>query len=92
MIDAIRQILKYANFFKEFWINKKKHNGYEKVLMGQNVSVVLQKELPQKREDPEMFVIPCTIGSIEIRKAMCDLGASLNPMPFSLYSCMGWVL
>ncbi|XP_074297896.1 uncharacterized protein LOC141628687 [Silene latifolia] len=35
-----------------------------------------------------MFTIPCTIGNTKIQKAMLDLGASINVMPYSLYESM----
>lgn len=49
LINVNRQISKYANFFKELCVNKKKNNEYEKVLMGQNVLPILQKKLPKKK-------------------------------------------
>ena len=44
-------------------------------------SAVIQKNLPEKMKDPRSFTIPCTIGGVEIQKAFCDLGASINLMP-----------
>ncbi|XP_074298882.1 uncharacterized protein LOC141629851 [Silene latifolia] len=35
-----------------------------------------------------MFTIPCTIGNTKIQKAMLDLGASINVMPYFLYESM----
>ena len=32
-------------------------------------------------QDPSNFTIPCTIGEYEFGKALCDSGASINPMP-----------
>ncbi|XP_057740040.1 uncharacterized protein LOC130957190 [Arachis stenosperma] len=43
-----------------------------------------QRELPEKKDDPGSFYIPCTIGDITIEKSFCDLGASINLMPLSL--------
>ncbi|KAK8991105.1 hypothetical protein V6N11_062129 [Hibiscus sabdariffa] len=33
-----------------------------------------------------MFMIPCKIGKVGIKRAMCDLGASINVMPLSVYN------
>lgn len=41
--------------------------------------------MPLKCKDQGMFSISCKIGNVGIRRAMCDLGASINLMPFSLY-------
>ncbi|XP_070014679.1 uncharacterized protein [Nicotiana sylvestris] len=42
-----------------------------------------------KLEDPGAFTIPCTIGSAEFAKALCDLGASINLMPYSVFKTLG---
>jgi hypothetical protein len=53
--------------------------------VSENVSAIIQKKLPPKCKDPGMFTIPCKIGNLGIAKAMCDLGASINVMPLSVY-------
>ena len=53
--------------------------------VGENVSIVIQRKLPAKCKDPSMFTIPCTIGNTQLEKAMLDLGASINVMPYSIY-------
>src|SRR5688572_28090697 len=35
-----------------------------------------------------MFTIPCIIGDITFQKAMLDLGASINIIPYSLYKSL----
>ena len=37
-----------------------------------------------KMQDPGSFTIPCTIGNVEFKKALCDLGASINLMLLSI--------
>ncbi|KAL1531292.1 hypothetical protein AAHA92_33985 [Salvia divinorum] len=57
-----------------------------KIVIGENVSAVIQKEkLPSKRNDPGMFTLPITLGGVRIEHAMCDLGASINVLPLSVY-------
>ena len=53
--------------------------------VGENVSAVIQRKLPAKCKDPGMFTIPCTIGNTQLEKAMLDLGAYINVMPYSIY-------
>ena len=36
-----------------------------------------------------MFTIPCTVGSLHFAKALCDMGASINLMPLSIYKKLG---
>ncbi|XP_071902808.1 uncharacterized protein [Coffea arabica] len=62
--------------------------GDERVVVGENVSAILQRKLPPKCGDPGMFTIPCRIGNILIEKAMLDLGASINVMPKSIYASL----
>ncbi|XP_070043005.1 uncharacterized protein [Nicotiana tomentosiformis] len=40
-------------------------------------------------ENPGVFTIPYTIGSAEFAKALCDLGASINLMPYSVFKTLG---
>ena len=40
--------------------------------------------LPEKFKDLGSFTIPCIIGEHTFSKALCDLGASINLMPFSV--------
>ncbi|KAH9669232.1 hypothetical protein KPL70_021706 [Citrus sinensis] len=86
LLDAIKQIPRYAKYLKELCTSKRKLRGDERVHMGKNVSAVLQKKLPPKCKNSGMFTIPCKIGSVKVKKAMLDLGASINVMPRSIYS------
>ncbi|KAL0423830.1 UNVERIFIED_CONTAM: hypothetical protein Sradi_0917800 [Sesamum radiatum] len=88
LLDAIKQVPRYAKFLKELCTNKSKLRGNERVSMGENVSAILQRKLPPKCKDPGMFSIPCKIGNIGIEKAMRDLGASINIMPLSIYKSL----
>ncbi|KAH9668031.1 hypothetical protein KPL70_021271 [Citrus sinensis] len=88
LLDAIKQIPRYAKVLKELCTSKRKLRGDEKVHMGENISAILQKKLPPKCKDPGMFTIPCKIGSVRIEKALLDLGASINVMPRSIYSSL----
>ncbi|XP_071909899.1 uncharacterized protein [Coffea arabica] len=57
LLDAIKQIPRYAKFLKELCTGKKKLKGNEKVHMGENVSPVLQKKLPPKCKDPDFYML-----------------------------------
>ncbi|GER32025.1 retropepsin-like protein [Striga asiatica] len=88
LIDVIKQVPRYAKFLKDLCTNKRRLQGNEKVLMGENVSAIFQKDLPHKRSDPGMFSIPCTIGNLKIKRVMLDLGASINIMPRSIFDSL----
>ncbi|KAL2226194.1 UNVERIFIED_CONTAM: hypothetical protein Sindi_1978100 [Sesamum indicum] len=88
LLNAIKQVPRYAKFLKELCTNKSKLRDNERVSMGENVSAILQRKLPPKCNDPGTFSIPCKIGKIGIEKAMCDLGASINIMPLTIYESL----
>ena len=88
LIDAIKQILRYAKFLKELCTSKKKLQGNEILSVGENVSAIIQCKLSQKCKDPGMFTIPCVIGNTKIEHTMLDLGASINVMPHSMYASL----
>jgi hypothetical protein len=90
LLDAIKQVPRYAKFLKELCTIKRKQKlkGCEKVRVWENVSAVIQRKLPTKCKDPSMFTIPCTIGNTRFENAMTDLGASINVMPYSIYASL----
>ncbi|XP_010246709.1 PREDICTED: uncharacterized protein LOC104589927 [Nelumbo nucifera] len=88
LLDAIKQIPKYAKFLKELCTNKRMLRIDEKVRVGENVSAVIKRTLSEKRADPGMFILPCVIGNKRIDHAMLDLGASINVMPYSIYCAL----
>ncbi|XP_062006006.1 uncharacterized protein LOC133723206 [Rosa rugosa] len=88
LLDAIKQVPQYAKFLKELCTKKKKFNGNEIVALSEEVSAVLQRKLPPKLKDPGRFTIPCTIGAQRFDHALLDLGASINLMPYSVFSTL----
>nr|XP_027101747.1 uncharacterized protein LOC113722692 [Coffea arabica] len=62
--------------------------GDARVIVGENVSAVLQRNLPPKCGDPGRFTVPCRIGNTLIRNTLLDLGASINVMPKSMYASL----
>ncbi|XP_057802812.1 uncharacterized protein LOC131018106 [Salvia miltiorrhiza] len=85
LLDAIKQVPRYAKFLKELCSKKMKFGNNARIRVSENVSAVLQRKLPQKCRDPGMFTIPCIIGNKTVERAMLDLGASINVMPYSVY-------
>ena len=41
--------------------------------------------VPKKLGDPGIPTIPCSIKINYVKTALCDLGAGVSVMPFSLY-------
>jgi len=66
LLDAIKQIPKYAKFLKELCTHKRRLKGNEKISMGRNVSALIGKFVPQileKCKDPCTFCVPCIISN-----------------------------
>ncbi|KAL1567252.1 hypothetical protein AAHA92_02750 [Salvia divinorum] len=58
----------------------------------ENISMVVSSQkVPTKQSDPGMFTLPISIGNNEITQAMCDLGASINVLPLSVYQKLSGV-
>nr|XP_027072104.1 uncharacterized protein LOC113696920 [Coffea arabica] len=88
LLDAIKQVPKYAKFLRDLCVNRRRLRGDERVIVGENVSAVLQRNLPPKCGDPGRFTVPCKIGNTLIRNTLLDLGASINVMPKSMYASL----
>jgi hypothetical protein len=89
LLDAIKQIPSYAKFLKDFYTNKRKFQEHETVALTEEVSAVLLRKLPPKLKDPGSFTIPCRIGDHDFKRALLDLGASVNLMPYTVYEMLG---
>ncbi|XP_070009960.1 uncharacterized protein [Nicotiana sylvestris] len=83
--NALTQMLSYAKFLKEILSSKRKLEEVSVVKLIEKCSVILQNKLPQKLGDPGSFTIPCTVGGTYFEKALCDSGASINLMLFSIF-------
>ena len=55
----------------------------------QHCSSIATIYLVQKEKYPSAFTILSTVGSLHFAKALCDLGASINLMPLSIYKKLG---
>jgi len=89
LLDAIKQIPRYAKFLKELCTHKRKLKGNERISMCRNVSALIGKSvphIPEKCKDPGTFCIPCIIGNSKFENAMLDLGASVSAMPLSIFN------
>ncbi|XP_052172172.1 uncharacterized protein LOC127788099 [Diospyros lotus] len=87
--NALAQMPSYAKFMKEIPSNKRRLDEHETVMLTKESSAILQNKLPPKLKDPGSFTIPYTIGSLYFEQALCDLGASINLMPYSIFRELG---
>jgi hypothetical protein len=88
-LDAIQQVSSYAKFLKDLIKVKGKTNVPKRVCLTQQVSSILQCNLPIKYKDIGCPTLSCMIGVSRIAKALLDLGASVNLLPYSVYLQLG---
>ncbi|XP_071741106.1 uncharacterized protein [Rutidosis leptorrhynchoides] len=86
LLDAIRQVPSYAKFLKDLCIQKRKQRATlpKKVELTEHLSAVVSGTLPPKFKDPGTPLIVVTVGNVNVKKALLDLGASINILPFYL--------
>ena len=82
--EALTQMPHYAKFMKDLLRKKRKFIEEGVVSLNATCSVVIHKSIPEKRQDPGSFTIPCMIGNADMGKALCDSGANINLMPPSV--------
>ncbi|XP_070004575.1 uncharacterized protein [Nicotiana sylvestris] len=87
LVEALEQMPGYAKFIK-YLVTKKRLMNCETIKMTHQVSIIVHSMAP-KLEDPGAFTIPCTIGSADFSKALCDVGASINLIPYSVFKTLG---
>ena len=67
----------------------RKTNVPKKVFLATNISELLYNQIPVKYKDTGCPFIFHTIGQVEINRALLDLGASINLLPYSVYKQLG---
>jgi len=83
-LEAITDMPSYAKFLKDLLSNKGKLLKHATVSLTEECSTIIQNKLPPKLSDPGSFSIPCSVGDVAISRALCDLGASVSLMPYSI--------
>ena len=89
LLDSIKQIPLYAKFLKDFCTVKRKLNVNKKAFLTEQVSAIIENNRPPKFKDPSCPTISCVIGNSKIEKALLDLRASVNLLPYSVYEQLG---
>ncbi|XP_021737517.1 uncharacterized protein LOC110704036 [Chenopodium quinoa] len=81
---------KFSNFLEvmgglqDLLSNKSRLEESATISLPKKVSAIIQNKLPQKLGDPGSYALPVKIGDLEAMDALCDLGASVSLMPYSI--------
>ncbi|XP_060170486.1 uncharacterized protein LOC132601424 [Lycium barbarum] len=87
--SGLQGIPKYAKYIKDIVASKSHFTEYTTVALTEECTCHIQNKLPIKLKDPSSFTIEITIGKQVIARALCDLGASINLMPSSMFRNLG---
>ena len=89
LLDMIKQVPTYAKFLKDLCTMKKGLGINKKAFPTEQVSSIIQCKILVKYKDPGSPTISVNIGGTCIDKALLDLGASVNLLPYSVYKQLG---
>ena len=89
LLDMIKQVPTYAKFLKDMCTVRRGLNVDKRAFLIEQVSSIIQCKTPVKYKDPGSPTISVNIGGTCIDKALLDLGASLNLLPYSMYKQLG---
>ena len=88
-VEALEQMPNYVKFLKDILARKRRLGEFKIVALTRENSHMLQSKIPTKLKYPGSFTILCSIGTRYAGRALCDLGASINLMPLSVFKQFG---
>ena len=91
LLEMIKQVPTYAKFLKDLCTVKRGLNVDKKAFLTEQVSAIIQCKTLVKYKDPGCPTISINIGGTCVEKALLDLGASVNMLPYSMYKQLGLV-
>ncbi|XP_016562182.1 uncharacterized protein LOC107861352 [Capsicum annuum] len=88
LLEALQEILVYAKSLNSL-MSKKRLVDYETIEVTHSYSAIMENIMVEKKKDSSAFTIPCTIEMYKFEKPLCDLGASINLIPYVMYQKLG---
>ena len=89
LLDMIKQVPTYAKFLEDLCTVKKGFGINKKAFLTEQVSYIIQCKTLLKYKDPGSLTISVNIRGTCIDKALLNLGASVNILPYSMYKQLG---
>ena len=80
---------KYARFLNKLLSNKRKVKELSTMTLSEECFAILQNKLPKKLKDPRSFTLPYLISNLVVEKALANLRASINLIPYELFKKLG---
>ncbi|XP_068648997.1 uncharacterized protein [Aristolochia californica] len=90
LLDAIKQVLRYAKFLKELCTIKRKYKlkGCEKVIIKENVSAIIQRKFPAKCKDPGRPFLKTSKTKIDVHSDTLTMEFDGEIVKFNIYEAM----
>ncbi|KAL7596687.1 hypothetical protein Lser_V15G29498 [Lactuca serriola] len=87
LVKINKEVPSYAKFLKDWCVQKRKLQAHlpKKIDLTEHASSIISNKLPPKLKDPGAPLVSVTLGNINIKKALFDLGASVNIIPGNLF-------
>ena len=89
LLDMIKQVPTFAKILKDLCTIKRGFNVNKKSFLTEQVSAIIECKTPLKYKDPGCPSISVNIEGVSVEKALLDLGASVNLLPYSMYKQLG---
>ena len=89
LLDMIKQVPTYAKFLKDLCTMKRELNIDKKAFLTEQVNAIIQCKTSVKYKDLGCPTISVNIGGTCVEKALFDLRASVNLLPYSVYKQLG---
>ena len=89
LLNMIKQVPTYAKFLMDLCTVKRGLGINKKAFLTEQVSSIIQCKTLLKYKDLGSPTISVNIGGTCIDKALLDLGASVNLLPYSMYKQLG---
>jgi len=72
----------YVKFLKDILSKKRIIDEHEAIALGEECTIMVLNKLSAKLKDLDSFSMPCLIGNVSIKRALCDLGSSVSLTPY----------
>ena len=89
MCSSDLQVPAYAKFLKDLCTVKRRIKLSKKAFLTEQVSAVIENKAMVKYKDLGCPTISVQIGDLYVERALLDLGASVNLLPYSIYNQLG---
>ncbi|XP_024009587.1 uncharacterized protein LOC112084596 [Eutrema salsugineum] len=81
-----------GKFLKDAILNRSRELQGMVVLSHECSEIIPRRTIPRRLSDPWSLTLPCTIGTLKFASCLCDLGASVSLMSFSIAKNLGFTV